>query len=64
MHLPSAGMIRFRFDGFAFASQPCDGHPEVSGNIGEGAAGARGVAGGVEDADWSVLRSRSVNPLV
>ena len=22
MHLPSAGMIRFRFDGFAFASQP------------------------------------------
>jgi hypothetical protein len=29
MHLPSAGMIRFRFDGFAFASQPVSGHPEV-----------------------------------
>lgn len=37
MHLPSAGMIRFRFDGFAFASQPLgsfqrnnQGLPEVA----------------------------------
>jgi hypothetical protein len=45
MHLPSAGMIRFRFDGFAFASQPCDGHPEVGLTIGKCSGGARGVGG-------------------
>ena len=43
MHLPSAGMIRFRFDGFAFASQPFAGHPEVLPKIGELTAGARGL---------------------
>jgi hypothetical protein len=46
MHLPSAGMIRFRFNGSAFASQPVARHPEVSPNIGAGAAGARGVKAG------------------
>ena len=36
MHLPSAGMIRFRFDGFTVASQPSafpHGHPEVKRTI-------------------------------
>jgi hypothetical protein len=42
MHLPSAGMIRFRFDGFAFASQPFEGHPEVGANIRNAAQDARG----------------------
>ncbi len=44
MHLPSAGMIRFRFNGSAFASQPY-GHPEVGVNIRAGVAGARGIVG-------------------
>ena len=44
MHLPSAGMIRFRFNGSAFASQPY-GHPEVGGKIRDGEAGARGIVG-------------------
>jgi hypothetical protein len=43
MHLPSAGMIRFRFDGFAFASQPVARHPEVPSNIGQPIGGARGL---------------------
>ncbi len=43
MHLPSAGMIRFRFNGSAFASQPVNRHPEVSANIGVRASGARGA---------------------
>jgi hypothetical protein len=47
MHLPSAGMIRFRFDGFAFASQPFQGHPEVGANIGESRGGARGLGKGM-----------------
>ena len=42
MHLPSAGMIRFRFDGFAFASQPVARHPEVKANIRNAAPDARG----------------------
>ena len=45
MHLPSAGMIRFRFDGFTCASQPAGvstlGHPEVTRKIGHCRAGAR-----------------------
>ena len=45
MHLPSAGMIRFRFNGSAFASQPVARHPEVFLNIGPMRAGARGRKG-------------------
>jgi hypothetical protein len=41
MHLPSAGMIRFRFDGFAFASQPVTRHPEVLVKINQSPASAR-----------------------
>ncbi len=33
MHLPSAGMIRFRFDGFASLHLSPSGHPEVSESI-------------------------------
>lgn len=33
MHLPSAGMIRFRFDGFARTHLSPSGHPEVSVNL-------------------------------
>ncbi len=41
--LSSAGMIRFRFDGFARdASQPGQGHPEVKASIALAWAGARG----------------------
>lgn len=41
-HAPSsAGMIRFRFDGFACASQPLAGHPEVRRNIAPLSPGAR-----------------------
>jgi hypothetical protein len=39
--LPSAGMIRFRFDGFASLHLRPDGHPEVSARIVGCAAGAR-----------------------
>jgi hypothetical protein len=50
MHLPSAGMIRFRFDGFAFASQPSEGHPEVGATISECGSGARAPGEGRMDA--------------
>jgi hypothetical protein len=42
MHLPSAGMIRFRFDGFAHAHLSPSGHPEVSVNLASRAAIASG----------------------
>jgi hypothetical protein len=42
MHLPSAGMIRFRFDGFARAHLSPSGHPEVSVNLAIHAAIASG----------------------
>ena len=34
MHLPSAGMIRFRFDGIAFASQPFQAPRGVAKDMG------------------------------
>lgn len=45
MHLPSAGMIRFRFDGFTprrRISVRSAGHPEVRQKVTPAAAGARG----------------------
>jgi hypothetical protein len=41
LNLPSAGMIRFRFDGSASLHLRPLGHPEVMVNIGRDAAGAR-----------------------
>ena len=40
MHLPSAGMIRFRFDGFASLHLSRSGHPEVAVKIAAGDPGA------------------------
>jgi hypothetical protein len=45
MHLPSAGMIRFRFDGFARTHLSPSGHPEVSANLAVRAAIARAGPG-------------------
>jgi hypothetical protein len=42
LNLPSAGMIRFRFDGSASLHLRPYGHPEVLVNISRAAAGARG----------------------
>ena len=42
MHLPSAGMIRFRFDGFTSLHLSPSGHPEVSANLAVRAAIASG----------------------
>jgi hypothetical protein len=43
MHLPSAGMIRFRFNGSAFLHLSPFRHPEVIGNIAPQLPDARGV---------------------
>jgi hypothetical protein len=42
LNLPSAGMIRFRFDGSASLHLRPFGHPEVCVNIRRATAGARG----------------------
>jgi len=47
MHLPSAGIIRFRFDGFASLHLSRWRLPEVGPRIGENAVGARGRMFGV-----------------
>ncbi len=46
MHLPSAGMSRFRFNGSAFLHLSPYGHPEVTWNIAPHLPGARGQSGG------------------
>jgi hypothetical protein len=44
MHLPSAGMIRFRFDGFASLHLSRLRHPEVATRIRGWVVDARGIA--------------------
>ncbi len=62
MHLPSAGMSRFRFNGFACASQPCEGHPEVSVNITRDPSGAR-VGVGLGFFAEKSFRSAALSPI-
>ncbi len=60
MHLPSAGMIRFRFDGFAFASQPTVRKPAAPRGNGEDMvllAGCKGrSAGALSDSGHGLMQ--------
>ena len=58
MHLPSAGMSRFRFNGSALLHLSPFRHPEVMGNIAREILGARGGF------QWPRLGGAVIRPMI